>query len=67
MFSLFKKKIVGETLEDPIEEIPEFMLGHNLLAENCDQLPNSIDEFGRIHTNPIPVNGFGWDVIAGLA
>ena len=62
MFSFFKKKIVDEPLEEQIEEIPEFMLGHNLLAENCDQLPNSIDEFGRIHTNPIPVNGFGGEI-----
>ena len=60
MFSLFKKQITDEPIQDQINEFKEYLSKLNAdieIQEDCDNLPNSFGEFGISHTNPIPVNG----------
>ncbi len=40
-----------------LEEVPEAIRVQIISGEDCDQLATACGEFGRAHTNPIPVNG----------
>lgn len=60
MFNLFKKKFVDESLEDQIKDMEIFpgdFLNTAIEGLDCDILPGAVGDFGRIKTNPIPVNG----------
>lgn len=66
MFNLFKKQFVDESLEDQKADVLKLQFLENsskefsekvLSGESCDELKNATGDFGKIATNPIPVNG----------
>lgn len=60
MFNFFKKQFKDESLEDQrkdLERFPRDLSAESLNGLDCDRLPDATGEFGRIETNPIPVNG----------
>ena len=60
LFNFFKPKPNDEPLQAQSADLlrfPEQFSIPCLEGENCDEITGAIGEFGRIPTNPIPVNG----------
>jgi hypothetical protein len=60
MFNLFKKHPKDELLERQKADLlrsPEEFSKLCLTGVNCDEIPGATGDFGKVPTNPIPVNG----------
>ncbi len=60
MFNFFKKKFKDESIEDQIKDLerfPDFLSKESINGLDCNVLPNAKGEFGKVATNPVPVNG----------
>ncbi len=66
MFNLFKKQFIDESAEEQKEDLTvlqqlattnDDFIKSALAGESCDELKNTTGDFGRVATNPIPVNG----------
>ena len=66
MFNLFKKQFIDESIEEQKEDLTVLQqlattngdfIKTALSGESCDELKNITGDFGRVATNPIPVNG----------
>lgn len=60
MLNFLKKNFKDESLEEQKNDIKGYPLEMESLILNglsCDKVPNAVGEFGKVATNPIPVNG----------